>query len=174
MTRLPVLELDDCSSPQHDALVEWGRDRGQVHPPGALWRMLVVAPQAMRPIGKLGAFVRVGTSLDPLIQEVGALIACAERGFRFEIDLHERKLRALGVHPDVVYRAGAGLPTGLPAAADAVAALAYAMARRERVDDLAVEQLVELLGEELLVEALTVIGYFLMISDLAKVLEPDA
>jgi len=48
------------------------------------------------------------------------------------------------------------------------------MARRERVDDLAVEQLVELLGEELLVEALTVIGYFLMISDLAKVLEPDA
>jgi 4-carboxymuconolactone decarboxylase len=173
MTRLPVIDAASAPPAQRDALVEWGRDRGQTHPPGALWRMLVIAPQAMRPIGKLGAFVRVGTSLDPLVQEVGALIACAERGFVFEIDIHEKKIKALGVDPELVYRASSGRPTGLPPAPAAVACLAYAMARGQRVSDPELAQLVELLGEELLVEVLTVIGYFLMISDLARVLEPD-
>jgi hypothetical protein len=42
----------------------------------------------------------------------------------------------------------------------------------ERISDAAVAHLIDLLGEELFVEVLTVIGYFLMISDLAKVLEP--
>jgi alkylhydroperoxidase family enzyme len=173
MTRLPVVEPSTCAPVQREAIAEWMTDRGQFDPPGALWRMLVASPPSMRSIGKLGAFVRVGTSLDPLVQEVGALIASAERGFRFEVDIHETKVRALDVEPEQVYRVGSGKPSGLPEAAESVAVLAYAMARGERVDDAHVATLVGLLGEEHLVEVITVIAYFLMIGDLARVLEPD-
>jgi alkylhydroperoxidase family enzyme len=173
MTRLPFFDVDDCPPAQREALVEWGRDRGQEAPPGKLWRMMAAAPNGMRAVAKLGAFVRVGTTLDPLVQEVAVLVASSERGFEFEINLHEGKLRALGVDPASVYQAGAGQPTGLPTGADAVASLAYAVARGEHVSDTDFEQLLAILGVEQLIEILAVIGYYLMISDIAKVLEPD-
>lgn len=173
MTRLPVVDPSTCAPAQREALAEWQRDREQSHPPGALWRMLVTSSSSMRSIGKLGAFVRVGTSLDPLVQEVGALIASAERGFRFEIDIHEAKIRALDVDPDLVYRVGSGRPTSLPETAESVAVLAYAMARGQRVDDAHIATLEGLLGNEHLVEVITVVAYFLMLGDLARVLEPD-
>lgn len=174
MTRLPVVDPGTCAPPQREAIAEWLRDRGQSQPPGALWRMLVASPSSMRSIGKLGAFVRVGTSLDPLVQEVGALIASAERGFRFEVDIHEAKVRALGVDPEMVYHVGSGGTDGLSEPAESVAFLAYAMARGQRVDDAQIAALVGLMGNEHLVEVITVIAYFLMIGDLARVLEPDA
>lgn len=173
MTRFPVVDPSTCTPVQREAIAEWLSDRGQSHPPGALWRMLVASTSSMRSIGKLGAFVRVGTSLDPLVQEIGALIASAERGFRFEVDIHEAKIRALHVDPELVYRVGTGRPTGLPEAAESVAVLSYAMARGQRVDDAHLATLVGLLGEEHLVEVITVIAYFLMLGDLARVLEPD-
>jgi alkylhydroperoxidase family enzyme len=173
MTRLPVFNIDDCPPAQRDVLVEWGRDRGQKAPPGNLWRMMAASPNGMRAVAKLGAFVRVGTALDPVLQEVAVLVASSERGFKFEIDLHEGKLRALGVDPASVYRAGDGQTTTLPKEVDAVAALAYAVARGEHVSDPDFEQLLAMLGVEHLIEVLTVIGYYLMISDIAKVLEPD-
>ena len=174
MTRLPVRDPATCAPDQRNAIEEWQHDRGQTHPPGTLWRMLVASPSAMRSVGKLGAFVRVGTTLDPVVREIGALIASAERGFSFEIDIHERKLEALGVDPGAVHRARTGEPTGLGQTPDAVAALAYAMARGERCDDDRVHTVIELLGEEHLVEVITVISYFLMLGDLANVLDPDA
>jgi hypothetical protein len=36
MTRLPVVDIDDCPPAQRQILVEWGRDRGQKTPPGKL------------------------------------------------------------------------------------------------------------------------------------------
>lgn len=174
MSRLPVFDVENCPPAQREVLLEWGRDRGQTTPPGTLWRMMAAAPKGMRALGKLGAFVRVDTTLDPLVQEVAVLVASSERGFVFEINLHEAKIRALGVDPASVYQAGAGIPTGLPAAANAGAFLAYAVARGEHVSDPNFNQLLGLLGVEHLIELLTVIGYYLMISDLAKVLDPDS
>src|SRR6478752_4756704 len=78
------------------------------------------SPNGKRAVAKLGAFVRVGTALDPVVQEVAVLVACSERGFEFEINLHEGKLRALGVDPASVYRARDGRITGLPAVVGAV------------------------------------------------------
>jgi alkylhydroperoxidase family enzyme len=173
MTRLPVFDVDDCPPAQRDVLLEWGRDRGQKSPPGKLWRMMAASPNGMRAVAKLGAFVRVGTRLDPVLQEVAVLVASSQRGFEFEINLHEAKLRTLGVDPASVYKARDGQPTGLTVAADAVAAFAYAVARGEHVNDTDFAQLLAMLGVEHLIEILTVIGYYLMISDFAKVLEPD-
>jgi hypothetical protein len=56
---------------------------------------------------------------------------------------------------------------------EAVAIFAYAIARGEHVSDAEFDQLLAMLGVEHLIEILAVIGYYLMISDIAKVLEPD-
>jgi len=174
MTRLPVVDTENCPAEQQDALKEWLQDRGQSKPPGALWRMLVASPSAMRAAGKLGAFVRVGTTIDPLLQEIGAFIASEARGFRFEIDIHAHKLEALGANPNSIRTAADGSPTGLGQGPDAVAALAYAMASQEYIGDDIINQALAVMKVDQFIELVTVIAYFLMIGDLARVLEPDA
>ena len=173
MTRLLVVDVDNGPPAQRDVLLEWGRDRGQKTPPGRLWRRMAASPNGMRAVAKLGAFVRVGTALDPVVQEVAVLVASSERGFEFEINLHEGKLRALGVDPASVYRARDGRITGLSAVVGAVAVFACAIARGEHVSDADFEELLAMLGVEHLIEVLAVTGYYLMISDFANVLEAD-
>lgn len=173
MTRLPVVDMDTCPSGKRELLQEWLDDRGQVNPPGTLWRMLVVSSAGMRAVGKLGAFVRVATSLDPILQEIGALIASDARGYKFEIDIHSRKLVDLGVDVEAVRRARGGTPTGLGDTADAVAGLAYAMADHGVIADDPIDRVALLIGAEHLVELMTVIGYYLMIGDFARVTQPD-
>jgi len=104
------------------------------------------SPNGKRAVAKLGAFVRVGTALDPVVQEVAVLVASSERGFEFEINLHEGKLRALGVDPASVYRARDGRITGLSAVVGAVAVFACAIARGEHVSDADFEELLAMLG----------------------------
>ena len=174
MTRLPVLELDDCSSPSTTPSSSGAATADRCTHPAHCGACLSWRP---RPCGR-SASSAPSSGWAPHSTRSSRRSAPSSRapsagsGSRSTFT-NGNSGRSGSTLTWCTGPAQACRP-GLPAAADAVAALAYAMARRERVDDLAVEQLVELLGEELLVEALTVIGYFLMISDLAKVLEPDA
>jgi hypothetical protein len=107
------------------------------------------------------------------VREVAALVAAGARGHRFEVGVRTAALRGLGVDPGLVGPAARGEPTALGAAADAAAQVAAAMAGPGPVGDAAVRRLADVLGAERFVEVATVAGYFLLLGDLARLLDPD-
>jgi hypothetical protein len=171
---LPLIDPADATEAQRAALAEWSADRGLTRTPANLWRMLVASPESMRAVGKLGAHVRVGLTIDLLPKTVVAAVASRQRGYGHEIGIQEARLADAGIDPADVHAAAQGEVSALPAELAAAARLAGAMASgaRPRADDVAT--LRGLLGDTGFVQLLVSAAYFLMLGDIAGVLQPPA
>lgn len=170
--RLPVLDTTTGTPEQAEALLEWGRDRGQTSKPGDIWGMLVVSPEGMRRVGKLGAFARVGTGLPKLVREAAVFVAVYARGFDYEIALHEKNILSLGESPDFIEKLRQGKTDGLPDGVREAVHLSQAMIASREVPQDTFDAVKAALGETGLVELSITIAYFLMLSDLAHVFWP--
>jgi hypothetical protein len=170
-----VIDPADATDAQRAALAEWRADRAVTHVPASLWRMLVASPESMRAVGKLGAHVRVGLTIDLPFKTVVAAVASRQRGYTYEIGIQEDRLASAGIDPVAVHgvATGSGADT-LPPGVAAAARLAGAMAagERPRADD--VTTLRELLGDAGFVQLIVSAAYFLMLGDIAGVLQPSA
>lgn len=167
---LPPVPQGDLSAEQASLLAEWQLDRGQITPPGELWRVLLRSPAAMRAVGKLGAFARTATSLPETLRLVGVFAVVWQRGYAFEIAIQERNLAAAGVPRHVVEAVRQRDYQNLPDGIRTVARLAYGIADAGTVDARTAEAALVLLGDQALVELAVVAAYFAMVADLAAAL----
>jgi len=173
VTLLPVVDPADATDAQRAVLAEWCADRAVAQMPASLWRMLAANPESMRAVGKLGAHVRVGLTIDLVLKTVVAAVASRQRGYSYEIGIQDARLSAGGIDPAHVHATAAGdEAAGLPAGVAAAARLAADMAGgvRPRTADVAI--LREMLGDAGFVQLLVSAGYFLMLGDIAGVLQP--
>jgi alkylhydroperoxidase family enzyme len=163
----PIAE-HEATLEQRELLREWAADRAQTTPPGVIWRFLMHSPQGMRQIGKLGAFVRVGTSLRPLLREAAVYITVCARQFDFEIAIHTRNMEALGVGADTLHALVDANYNALDDDVAVVARLAHALVGGGTIAARILDDARELLGDEGFVELAIVITYFHMMSDLNR------
>jgi len=170
-----MIDPADATDAQRAVLAEWSADRALTRTPANLWRMLVASPETMRAVGKLGAHVRVGLTIDTLLKTVVAAVASKQRAYSYEITIHEARLSAAGIDPAEVHATAAGEGAGvLPAELAAAARLAAAMAAGDRPRAADVATLRDLLGDAGFVQLLVSAAYFLMLGDVAGVLQPPA
>jgi hypothetical protein len=167
---VPPLEAADFDA-QHGLLVEeWCADRRQSTPPSEIWRVLLNSPDGFRTVGKLGAFVRMGTTLPQELRVIASFVASSQRAYSFEVSTQHENLSRLGWEKPMIDALAQAQFQDLPAEAAVVARLAFTVADRHPVDTELLDGARSLFGDQATVEAVLVAAYFCMLADVALTL----
>ena len=170
MSRLPYLrrdDLDDAGRAVWDGL-ESSRGRTVVNQDGGLvgpFNAWVHAPVVGRRLSGLGATLRFETSIQRRLKELAIIVVAAHWKAEFEWWAHARMARENGVADEIVDAIGRGEK---PAFAADDEALVYDFAHQlmvsGRVDDPTYASSVELLGNQGVVELVSLCGYYTLVS----------
>ena len=170
MSRLPYLrrdDLDDAGRAVWDGL-ESSRGRTVVNQDGGLigpFNAWVHAPVVGKRLSGLGATLRFETSMERRLLELAIIVVAAHWKAEFEWWAHARMAREHGVADEIVDAIWRG---ETPAFAADDEALVYDFARQlmmgGRVDDPTYTSAVELLGNQGVVELVSLCGYYTLVS----------
>jgi 4-carboxymuconolactone decarboxylase len=166
--RLPDLDLRALTPAQRsvfDAIQQGPRGRrpGGVPliGPYAVW---VRAPEVGMATQALGAAVRFGSGLPEDLKEVSICTVGAYYRARFEFAAHQRLAIAAGVDAEPLER----LRRGAAPLFDGDRALVYeitaALLEQHRLDDDLYRRALERFGEQQLIELVTIVGYYCLVS----------
>jgi 4-carboxymuconolactone decarboxylase len=162
----PPAALDAAQREAADELVN-GPRRGVYGP----FRPLLHRPPLLRAVAGVGECLRYQGSLEPALREWTICVVARELSNVFEWEMHRPLARAAGV-PEAALRAlEAGEPAPPALAADLALARTVAedLLRQHRVGEQAYSDALARWGEPALVELLTLVGYFAMVSWLMNV-----
>ncbi|HXM58969.1 MAG TPA: carboxymuconolactone decarboxylase family protein [Candidatus Dormibacteraeota bacterium] len=170
MSRLPPLrrdDLDDAGRAVWDGL-ESSRGRTVVNHDGGLvgpFNAWVHAPVVGRRLSGLGAALRFETSIERRLLELAIIVVAAHWKAEFEWWAHARMAREHGIADAIVEAIGRGETPEFPTNDEA---LVYDFARQlvvgGRVDDPTYASAIELLGNEGVVELVSLCGYYTLVS----------
>jgi alkylhydroperoxidase family enzyme len=174
--RLPLLEVPELTAGQravYDAIGTSRRPAGGGRPrPAPRWidadgrllgpfNAMLYSPPVGLPLQELGAALRFRTAFTPRERELATLVIAAHQRSGYEWYAHERIGRGAGLAEDELDALRAGRR---PAFADARERVVYEVARtlaaEGDLDDAAYEEAVAVLGRPLLVELVTLVGYY--------------
>lgn len=173
--------LDDEQKTLYDAIL--ASPRGQ----GALRRMIVRedgslsgpfdaflrTPDVGRHLERVGMALRTEISLSPAAREIAILVVGQAWGADFEWWVHAMMARGAGISEAEIDAIGHGKRPDF--ADDAVAAahdVAVGLVHRRHVDDETIERARRDLGERGLVEVVTLVGFYQLISGVLTTFEP--
>ena len=169
MSRLSPLNLDDLDADQHAVLEAIQRGpRGNRHGriglvgPFGVW---VRAPKVGHAVQAFGGAVRFETALPERVKEVAICTVGAHHRAKFEFAAHRSLAIAAGVSEQVVEAIRCGTA---PSFDDDRERLAHAVTRSlletHGIDDGLYAQAMALFGEVGLIELVTIVGYYCLVS----------
>lgn len=165
MSRLSPLSVDSLNPEQravYDAIQSGPRGAMGLHGPFGVW---VRAPKVGNAIQELGAAARFATSLDEATKEIAICTVGAHFKAKFELAAHKNLAMRAGISAEVTEAIHHG---DTPDFASEGHRVSYQLARQllsqHRVDDATYRQGVELWGESGMIELVTVIGYYCIVS----------
>ena len=165
MSRLSPLEVDDLTPGQrdvYDAIQSGPRGAMGLAGPFGVW---VRAPAVGNAIQQLGAAARFATSLDEATKEIAICTVGAHFKAKFELAAHKNLAVRAGISAEVTDAIHHG---EAPDFASDEHRLSYQLAsqllNQHRVDAATYRQGVELWGESGMIELVTVIGYYCIVS----------
>jgi 4-carboxymuconolactone decarboxylase len=168
--RLPPIDPDDLDDAQralHDRLMD--RPEVQAHGLVGPFGVWMHAPEAGSAMAALGAVIRFGTALPTSVTEVAICTTGAHHRAAFEFAAHRRLAVQAGVDADALDRLARAEEPGF----DGDEALAHAFAsqllRTGDVDDGTYADAVARFGERGVVELVSTVGYYGLISHLLNV-----
>jgi 4-carboxymuconolactone decarboxylase len=136
--------------------------RGQIQGP---FNVLLRAPKLANHVQRLGAHLRFSGALDGRFRELAILTVARHWSAQFEWFVHYPIAMELGVDAEAAERLRLGGDPGFPEAAQQ---LVWRVSRRVlesgRLDDALFAEATALLGDEAMVELLTVLGYYTLLS----------
>lgn len=175
-------DLDDAQRALIKAITTGKRTRGRsrddffladgsLRGPFNAW---LYAPNVGHPAQRLGEAIRYETRLPPKLRELAILLVAAHWRADYEWWAHSRLARDAGLDDDVI----AAIKDGaLPESADETQRAVHDFARElqmsRRVSAETYERAVSLLGEATVVELVTLIGYYALVSMVLNVFEVD-
>jgi 4-carboxymuconolactone decarboxylase len=169
--------LDDDQRALYDAIVSGPRagsglvdDRGALRGP---FDPLLRSPAIGQAVQELGAVIRYRGSLPDDLRELAILLAAAEWRCSFELSVHGRIARSIGVDADLVTALRAGNaavpPPGTPQRL--VADVARELFDTRRISDRTYADAAAELGEANTIELLVVLGYYSLLGMILEAFE---
>lgn len=176
MTRLKPLAESDLDAEQKaflDRLNQGPRgNRGRIGliGPYGVWAR---APHIGDPAQRLGAALRFDTTLPGNIKEVAICTVGAFHRARFEFAAHRRLALRAGVDEAALDRLQAGEPPGLEGDEAVAHALTDELLRQHRPSQASYDRALAAFGETGLIELVTLIGYYCLISHTLNAFDID-
>jgi len=170
MSRIPYLkhdELDEQGRALWDVITSTRGD-GVITAEGGLagpFNPWLHAPEAGTRLADLGATLRFKTSVDRRLLELAIITVGAHWQAEFEWWAHSRMARQHGVADEIVDAIGRGDPPPLTADDErAVYNAARQLVTTGRLDDAAYSAAAGVLGEQGIVEIVSLVGYYTLVS----------
>lgn len=168
MTRLPALRHDALDDEQQELWAALTESRGDiVGADGALvgpFNVWLHAPALGRSLTALGGTLRFGTSIDRRLVELAIITVGAHWKAEFEWWAHARMAREHGVDEAVIEAIGDGDAPDLDGADLVVHRIARQLVTTGRLDDDLGAEGRDLLGDQGMVELVTLCGYYCLVS----------
>jgi 4-carboxymuconolactone decarboxylase len=166
--RLPMPPADRMNDAQRraaQALIE-GPRKGVYGP----FLPLMRSPELLDRMAKVGEYLRFGSVLQARVRELATCAAARHVGNQFEWLMHAPLARQAGVAPEAIeaLRLGAR-PRGLAPDEEAALDLASELMRTHGCSDPTYEAALAHFGEQGVVELVSLVGYFVMVSWLMNV-----
>ena len=163
--RLSDLDPDELT-PEQQEVYEALRNRAQGALPGLIgpFGVWVRAPKVGGAVQALGAAVRFGSSLAENVKEVAICTVGAFYKAKFEFAAHERLARRAGVDEVALERLQSGEDPELEGDEAVAYRVASRLVEKHRIDSATYAAAVAAFGEEGLIELVTTIGYYCVVS----------
>ena len=171
-------DLDPAQRQVYDAIAAGPRaGTGLVAEDGTLrgpFNAMLLHPDVGGPLQALGAALRFGGRLPDRARELAVLRVAVSHGSRFERTAHEAIGRAVGLteHELTALLEDDAVHWSDPLEA-AVDEAARVLCRRDDVDDAAYRRWAGVLGEDGLMEVVTLVGYYGLLADVLRVFAPE-
>jgi len=160
--RLSTLSIEELTPAQRNAWDVIAGTRGRVIGP---YQVLLQRPDLAIAVANLGTELRFKGTLPGADRELAILSVGSEWGARFEWSTHEPIARKEGVDPAAIAALQNGTPIdALAPRAQLVVRIARALCRDHTVDDALYARALAEFGEPMLVELITLVGFYCLIS----------
>ena len=161
--RLPPIDLVALDDAQRQAVDEFHSARGE--PVLGPFVPLLRSPELMRRARALGDYLRYRSRLAPRLRELLILMTAREWTQQTEWSIHDDAARRAGLRAETIDAVAAGRrPDALAEDEAALHDLFVELQRHRCVSDASYARAVELLGEQGVLDAIGIIGYYTLLA----------
>lgn len=172
--RMARVEIADADHAQLVAINKLLSDRGK---PGGrlanLYAIMVRQPEIALRLGAIGSYCRFHASPNEMVREAAILTACYALSFEYEVRAHEEIIQHRGMSPEGVqalkHQYWEELPTDIACAARFVRSALSGTT----VPDATVDEVVDIFGEEGLLDLTLMAAHYSALSVFGRVLQPE-
>jgi 4-carboxymuconolactone decarboxylase len=160
--RMPPLPADDLTEQQARASADFVAARGQ---PTGPWTALLRSPELMTRTRGLGDYLDFESVLPGYLREFVILLTAREWGQDYEWDAHYPLAIEQGFSPEMARAVAEGRrPEGMVAEEEILYDFCMELQRNRTVSDATYERAVSRLGEQGIVETVSLMGYYTMMA----------
>jgi 4-carboxymuconolactone decarboxylase len=162
MARITPLNPDRYSPEQKKLAERITASRGGVRGPYAIW---IKNPKLADCVDGLGKYARFDTSLPQRLSELAILVVTRHWTAQYAWQAHEKIARKEGISEDAIQAIrGRTRPSFTKKDEQAVFDFVYELTERKAVSDPSYRNALEALGEDALIELVTIAGYYTLVS----------
>jgi alkylhydroperoxidase family enzyme len=166
MARLPYVSRESVPPDKRHIYDHIAETRGGIEGGGIprSFQLLMNSPDAAEAVGQLGEYIRLKSSLDPVIREIAILGTARALNSQYEWTHHEPVARRVGVREEVIAAIKSGkAPMGLPPKEGVFAQAAKELVLKGALSDRTFQAIEHLLGPDGTVQLIVVISYYAML-----------
>ena len=161
--RMPPLPADKLTPAQKKTVDEYKKARGGE--PGGPWAVLTRSPELMSRTLMLSDYLRFNSTLPPRLSEFVILMTAREWGQNYEWNAHQPLAIKGGLNPEVAKAIAEGRRPGQMAEDEAgLYDLIQELLHNRTVSDATYARAVSKFGEQAVVDAVSISGYYTMVA----------
>ena len=169
MARLDYLSREDLPRNKREIYDRISGSRGTVL---NLFKVLLNSPDITDVVARLGQYIRYESSLNPVSREIAILATAKEMGSEYEWTQHEKVALELGVSREILNSIYAGrAPLGMLPKEGVYVQAAKEIVNEGTLRGSTFQALEHLIGPELVVDLIVLVGYYSMIARIINSLE---
>ena len=171
MARVPYLTREELPPDKQGIYDRIAEPRGGIT---NVFRAMLNSPDAASVVAEVGAYVRYGSALDPMVKEIAILSTAREQRAHSEWAHHVPLAREAGVGEDVIAAIRSGrAPMGLPAREGMYAQAAREIVSQEGLSDRTYQALEHLLGTRSTLDFIVLVAYYPAVSRIISALRVE-
>jgi len=166
--RMPPLSADDLTEQQAQVLADFVAARGE--PAAAPWAALLRSPELMTHTHALGDYLDFQSALPGYLRELVILLTAREWAQSYVWSVHHSRAIDEGFSAEMARAIGEGRrPEGMVEEEEILYEFCMELQRNRGVSDATYERTVSRFGEQGVVETVSLMGYYSMVSMLSNV-----